>query len=63
MAGHRIRLEVASSNFPRFDRNTNTGGTIAQEDYATCLVARNTIFHDRDRPSHLLLPLVSRVDV
>jgi uncharacterized protein len=55
-AGHRIRVEVSSSNFPRFDRNTNTGGAIADE--AGSVVARNTIYHDRDRPSHLLLPLV-----
>jgi uncharacterized protein len=59
-AGHRIRLEIASSNFPRFDRNTNTGGVIAEEDDTSCVVARNTIYHDRDRPSHLLLPLVGQ---
>jgi hypothetical protein len=58
-AGHRIRLEVSSSNFPRFDRNTNTGGVIAQEALSDCVVARNTIYHDRDHASHLLLPVVS----
>jgi hypothetical protein len=57
-AGHRIRLEVSSSNFPRFDRNTNTGGVIAQEALSDCVVARNTIYHDHDRPSHLLVPVV-----
>jgi hypothetical protein len=61
-AGHRIRLEVASSSFPRFDRNTNTGGPIAEEGHAACVVARNTIYHDRDHPSHLLLPVVDEVD-
>jgi hypothetical protein len=57
-AGHRIRLEVSSSNFPRFDRNTNTGGVIAQEALSDCVVARNTIYNDRDHPSHLLVPVV-----
>jgi putative CocE/NonD family hydrolase len=51
--GHRIRVEVASSNFPRFDRNPNTGGPIAQE---TRLVkASQTVYHDRTRPSQLVL--------
>jgi putative CocE/NonD family hydrolase len=57
-AGHRIRLEISSSNFPRFDRNTNTGGTIAAESESDYLVATNRVFHDAGRPSHLLLPLV-----
>jgi hypothetical protein len=61
-AGHCIRLEVASSNFPRFDRNSNTGGSIAKEDHTAFVVARNMIYHDRDHPSHLLLPLVGGVD-
>lgn len=60
LPGHRIRLEVASSNFPRFDRNTNTGGTIAEEGEAAFVVAANTVFHDAARPSHLLLPVVER---
>lgn len=59
-AGHRIRLEVSSSNFPRFDRNTNTGGTIATESEAACIVAVNRVFHDHSRPSHLVLPIVER---
>ena len=59
-AGHRLRLEVASANFPRFDRNTNTGGLIAAEPLEACLVATNTVFHDRARPSHLILPLIER---
>jgi hypothetical protein len=57
-AGHRIRLEVSSSNFPRFDRNTNTGNVIATD--RECVVATNTVFHDASRPSHLLLPVVVR---
>lgn len=56
-AGHRIRLEVSSSNFPRFDRNPNTGRVVATD--ADCAVAVNTVFHDRSRPSQLLLPVVA----
>lgn len=59
-AGHRIRLEVSSSNFPRFDRNTNSGGVIAQETAADFRLASNEIFHDAERASHLLLPVIER---
>ena len=56
--GHRIRLEISSSNFPRFDRNANTGGPIGAE---TRLVpALQTIFHDAEYPSRVSLPLVPR---
>ena len=48
-AGHRIRLEVSSSNFPRFDRNTNTGALIAADHGLE--VALNTVFHDAAHPS------------
>ena len=54
--GHMLRLEVSSSNFPRFDRNMNTG-----DDQATAeksLPATNTIYHDAAHPSALVLPLV-----
>jgi putative CocE/NonD family hydrolase len=54
--GHRIRLEISSSNFPRYARNQNTGlplGTSAEIKTAT-----QTIFHDAERPSHLILPLI-----
>jgi uncharacterized protein len=57
-AGHRIRLEVSSSNFPRFDRNPNTG----REQFADAELrpALQTIMHDRSFASHLTLPVVSR---
>ena len=56
--GHRIRLEVSSSNFPRFDRNTNTGGTIgADSDFVSAL---QTVFHTLEYPSHATLPIVPR---
>jgi putative CocE/NonD family hydrolase len=60
LAGHCIRLEVSSSNFPRFDRNTNTGGAIAQEGEASLVAATNRVFHDQRYPSHLLLPMIER---
>jgi len=56
LAGHRLRLEVSSSNFPRFDRNLNTGEEQAR---ATRMVkATNMIFHDKAHPSALILPIV-----
>jgi hypothetical protein len=54
--GHVLRLEISSSNFPRFDRNMNTG-----EQQATahkCVAARNTIYHDAGHPSALILPII-----
>ncbi len=59
-AGHRIRLEVSSSNFPRFDRNTNTGGTIEKETEKDFVQAVNRISHDAAHPSHLILPIIER---
>jgi putative CocE/NonD family hydrolase len=54
--GHRIRVDVSSSNFPRFDVNPNTGEPLAQNRRVeTCV---NTIYHDPQRPSHILLPVV-----
>ncbi len=57
-AGHRIRLEVSSSNFPRFDRNPNTGGAFGED--AELHRADQTVFHDRARPSRLVLPVIPR---
>jgi len=57
-AGHKIRLEVSSSNFPRFDRNTNTGGVIAED--TELKPAVQTILHDAAHPSHVSLPIVPR---
>ena len=56
LAGHQLRLEVSSSNFPRFDRNLNTG---EDQGHSTRLVkATNTVYHDREHPSALILPVV-----
>lgn len=59
-AGHRIRLEVSSSNFPRFDRNSNTGGTIETEATQDFVPAVNHIYHNATHPSHLILPIIER---
>ncbi|MBI1790330.1 MAG: CocE/NonD family hydrolase [Acidobacteria bacterium] len=56
LKGHRIRLEISSSNFPRFDRNPNTGRPVADE--KELRKAEQTVYHDRTRPSHVLLPVV-----
>ena len=54
--GHRVALALSSSNFPRIDRNLNTGGDNEQDtDFIT---ADQTIFHDAQHPSHLILPVV-----
>lgn len=55
-AGHRIRLEVSSSNFPRFDRNPNTGHDLFAD--AETQPALQTIRHDRNHASHLTLPII-----
>jgi uncharacterized protein len=54
-AGHRIRVQVTSSCFPRWDRNPNTG---EGPDSARAEVARQSIFHDLERPSHVTLTIV-----
>jgi hypothetical protein len=56
--GHRIRLDISSSNFPRFDVNPNTGAPEGQG--LTRQVARNTVFMDAARPSHVVLPIIPR---
>jgi putative CocE/NonD family hydrolase len=56
--GHRIRVEISSSNFPRFDRNTNTGNVIAGD--AEFKPALQTVMHDAQHPSHITLPVVPR---
>jgi len=60
LSGHRIRLEVSSSNFPRFGRNSNTGGDIASETAGQYRSAINRIFHNTAHPSRLMLPIIER---
>ncbi|HEV7498671.1 MAG TPA: CocE/NonD family hydrolase [Vicinamibacteria bacterium] len=57
-AGHRLRLYVSSSNFPRFDRNPNTGESTA--DSARLVKAQQAVYHDAAHPSALILPVVPR---
>ena len=57
-AGHSIRVEVSSSNFPRFTRNLNTGGN--NYDETEGVVAHNTVHHSRQYPSHIKIPVVRR---
>jgi putative CocE/NonD family hydrolase len=59
LPGHRIRLEISSSNFPRYDRNTNTGNPIAH-DSAEPVVAVNRVLHGPQHPSRLILPIIQR---
>jgi predicted acyl esterase len=55
-AGHRIRIEVSSSNFPRFDRNLNTGGN--NYDESKGVVAHNSVHHSRQYASQVTLTVV-----
>ena len=55
MPGHRIRVQVSSSNFPLYDRNTNAGG---EGGLSNVVVAKQKIYHDAERPSHLVLPVI-----
>jgi uncharacterized protein len=55
-SGHRLRLEIGSSNFPRFDRNLNTGQRAEFE--SRFVSATNTIYHDAEHPSAIVLPIV-----
>jgi putative CocE/NonD family hydrolase len=56
--GHRIRVEVSSSNFPRYDRNPNTGRDISTE--TSPVTAMQTVYHSPGRLSHILLPVIPR---
>ena len=58
LKGHRIRVDIASSNFPRFDRNPNTGHTFGED--AEMQVAHQQVLHDGAHPSHIILPVIPR---
>ncbi|MFN8441286.1 MAG: CocE/NonD family hydrolase [Caldilineaceae bacterium] len=60
LPGHRIRIEVSSSCFPKFARNSNTGGDVVNEGREVYRSALNHIYHDAEHPSHVLLPIVER---
>jgi len=56
--GHQIRIEISSSNFPRFDRNLNTGGN--NYDESKGLIAKNKVHHSSKYPSRIILPLIKK---
>lgn len=58
--GHRIRLDISSSNFPRYDRNSNTGGFIAHEAEKDMITAINTVHHGPLHSSRIILPIIER---
>ena len=55
-AGHRIRIDISSSNFPRFDVNPNTGEPMGR--HTRTQTAENSVFVDQQRPSHIVLPVI-----
>ena len=55
-AGHRIRLDISSSNFPRLDVNPNTGEPVGR--HTRMIPAINTVYLDAQRPSHVVLPIM-----
>ena len=57
-AGHRLRLDISSSNFPRFDINPNTGEPLQTS--RRYVVADNTVYHDRTHTSYIMLPIIPR---
>ncbi len=59
--GHRIRIEISSSNFPRFDRNMNSARPNADE--TKFAEARQTVFHEKGYPSAVILPIISKTNV
>lgn len=59
-AGHRIRVEISSSNFPRFDRNLNSGGRPGFESSAEAVPARQAVFHNGPHQSRVTLPVIPR---
>lgn len=58
-AGHRLRLDISSSDFPQWDRNMNTGNPTGTEGLSSAIVATQIVLHDADHPSRLVLPVVS----
>ena len=58
LEGHRIRIEVSSSNFPRFDRNLNNGGVLGID--PRIVIANQTVYHEPRYPSYIELPVIPR---
>lgn len=62
LPGHQIRVEISSSNFPRFDRNPNHGRAISTALKSDCVPAMQTIFHDSEYPTRIILPVIHETD-
>ncbi len=58
LPGHRIRLDIGSASFPRFDRNLNSGKPLGEDTLADAQIAQQTIYHDSLRASYILLPII-----
>ena len=58
--GHRIRVHITSSNFPRYNRNLNSGKSMAEEAEADIRIAHQTILHNRTKASVIVLPIVPK---
>ena len=56
LPGHKIRVEISSSNFPRFDRNPNTGNSFGMD--SELRTAHQKIYHSKEYPSHIVLPVI-----
>jgi putative CocE/NonD family hydrolase len=56
--GHQIRIEISSSNFPRFERNLNTGGNNFDESKG--VIAKNKVHHSSKYPSRIILPMIKK---
>jgi uncharacterized protein len=63
LAGHRLAVEISSSNFPRFDRNPNHGGAIAEATESDFVIARQRIFQDPEHASYVTLPHIPSAGV
>jgi predicted acyl esterase len=57
-AGHRLRVDISSSDFPLWDRNLNTGNAFAAEGLSAAVAATQVVLHDRVHPSRITLPIV-----
>jgi uncharacterized protein len=59
-SGHRIRVDISSSNYPRFDVNSNTGDPLGT--YRRMIVANNSVYHEAAHPSVVMLPIIPKAD-
>jgi putative CocE/NonD family hydrolase len=61
LKGHRIRLDISSSSFPKYDRNPNTGHEFGVD--AETMIANQRIYHDSEHSSYILLPIINSASV